>query len=171
MRRYEPLVQAALRRRRVDRFAERDDLAQEARLGILAAIRVWREDRGAFAALAEHCVMNRLVEALRRAARRKHHVLNRALSLDVPLPWNEQLPRLGEETGPERHAIANAELAAIIAGMDGLTARQRAIVRAGLNGVSMIKIAAEQRTTPKAIESCEARARRRLAQDPIFAAA
>ena len=48
VRRFEPLVQRVVWRLRLPPYCERDDLAQEARIGLLAAIRRWRPDRGPF---------------------------------------------------------------------------------------------------------------------------
>ena len=57
MRRYEPLVQRVVWKLRLPRGCEREDLAQEARVGLLAAIRAWRPERGPFPAFADRCVI------------------------------------------------------------------------------------------------------------------
>ncbi|MGH2856660.1 MAG: sigma factor, partial [Solirubrobacteraceae bacterium] len=46
--RYEPLVQRVVWKLRLPPGCEREDLAQEARVGLLAAIRAWRPEREAF---------------------------------------------------------------------------------------------------------------------------
>ena len=81
MRRYEPLVQRVLWQLRVPRFVEREDLAQEARLGLAAAIRAWRPDRGPFPAFADRCVTNAALLALIAACRHKQLILSHAVSL------------------------------------------------------------------------------------------
>ena len=45
LRRFEPLVQRVVWKLRPPLGYDRDDLAQEARLGLLAAIRAWRPER------------------------------------------------------------------------------------------------------------------------------
>jgi len=52
---YEPLVRRVVRNVRPPLGCEGDDLAQEARIGLVAAIRAWRPERGAFPAFAEAC--------------------------------------------------------------------------------------------------------------------
>ena len=84
MRRYEPLVQRVVWRLRLPPGCDREDLAQEARLGLLAAIRAWRPERGPFPAFADRCVSNQALLALKAAAARKHQVLSLAASIDSP---------------------------------------------------------------------------------------
>src|SRR5665213_1304869 len=82
VRRYEPLVQRVVWKLRVPRGCDREDLAQEARIGLLAAIRAWRPERGPFPAFADRCVTNQALLALKAASAHKHQVLSLAVSLD-----------------------------------------------------------------------------------------
>src|SRR5947209_20417395 len=82
LRQYEPLVRSVVWKLRLPRGCEREDLAQEARIGLLAAIRAWQPERGAFPAFAERCVYNQALLAVHAGARRKHQLLSRAVSLD-----------------------------------------------------------------------------------------
>jgi len=54
-------------------------------VGLLAAIRAWRPERGPFPAFADRCVTNQALLALKAACAYKHQVLSLALSLDAPL--------------------------------------------------------------------------------------
>ncbi len=56
LRRYEPLVQRVVWNLRLPPGCEREDLAQEARVGLVAAIRAWQPERGPFPAFADRCV-------------------------------------------------------------------------------------------------------------------
>ena len=69
VRRYEPLVQRVVWKLRLPRGCDREDLAQEARVGLLAAIRAWRPERGPFPAFADRCVTNQALLASKPPAR------------------------------------------------------------------------------------------------------
>src|SRR5450631_2636182 len=84
VRRYEPLVQRVVWKLRLPLGCDREDLAQEARVGLLAAIRAWRPERGPFPAFADRCVTNQALLALQAACAHKHQVLSHAVSLDSP---------------------------------------------------------------------------------------
>ena len=65
---------------------EREDLAQEARLGILAAIRTWDPDRSVpFRCFAWLCAVREARMAVSAARAAKHQPLNRARSLQSPI--------------------------------------------------------------------------------------
>jgi RNA polymerase sigma factor (sigma-70 family) len=81
LRRYEPLVRATVRRLRLPARVDGEDIAQEARVGLLAAIRRWSPERGSFAAFAARCVRNQAIKALNAAGAEKHKPLSCALSL------------------------------------------------------------------------------------------
>src|SRR5204862_244781 len=82
LRRYEPLVRAVVARVRAPYGCDREELAQDARLGLLGAIRAWEPDRGPFGAFAATCARGQVIKALDRAGARKHQLLSRAVSLD-----------------------------------------------------------------------------------------
>ena len=88
LRRYEPLIRATVRRLRLPCRCDCGDIAQEARIGLLAAIRAWQPTRGPFRAFAATCARRQALKALDTAGARKHQLLSRALSLQttVPLP-------------------------------------------------------------------------------------
>jgi RNA polymerase sigma factor (sigma-70 family) len=106
VRRYEPLVQATLRRMHLPRRVEREDIAQEARIAVLGAILAWRPDCGALAAFAARCIRNRVIDALDDAGRQKHQALNGACSLDMP-----PRPPLGVSDGPAVATLSCDQLA------------------------------------------------------------
>src|SRR4029077_14472413 len=82
LRRYEPLVRRVVWELTPPAHVSRDDLAQEARIGLLAAIRAWRPDRGPFPAFADRCASNQALLAVKAACRHKHQLLSHALPLD-----------------------------------------------------------------------------------------
>ena len=93
VRRYEPLVQRAVRGLKLPPWCERDDVAQEARLGLVTAMHEWRAERGAFPAFAQRCVRNRALLAVISASRQKHHALNLATSLEENIIEDAPNPR------------------------------------------------------------------------------
>jgi RNA polymerase sigma-E/F/G factor len=174
--RYEPLVQATLRQLTLPARADRDDLAQEGRLALLRAIHAWSAERGAFAAFARRCIFNHLIQTLRSVGCRKRRALDGAVSIDTPRGPGEErftlLERLPSAApGPERCAIVSAQLRAVIDDLALLSACERGAVQGALNGRTQQELALEQHTTRKAVEQRAARARRKLASNPIFAAA
>ena len=68
MRRMTPLIHAQIHSCRTE-DTEDEDLAQEALVGLLAAVRSYRPDGGAaFTTYATTCIRNRLLSAVRRSA-------------------------------------------------------------------------------------------------------
>src|SRR5947209_13273556 len=77
LRRYEPLVQRVVWKLRLPPGCEREDLAQETRVGLSAAIREWQPKRGPFPAFADRCASNQALLALESDCRQKHQLLSR----------------------------------------------------------------------------------------------
>ena len=69
-----------------------NDIAQEGMIGLVKAIRSYREDQGAaFSTFAQLLITRQIVSAVRKASREKHSPLNDALSLDDPVNAGETL--------------------------------------------------------------------------------
>ena len=67
MQRMMPLIRSLIRQYSCPAAVERDDLAQESLVGLLAAVRTWRPDSDArFTTYAYVCIRNRLVSLYRR---------------------------------------------------------------------------------------------------------
>ena len=185
LRRYEPLVRALVARVRLPYGCDRDDLAQDARLGLLGAIRAWQPDRGPFGAFAARCARGQVIKALDRAGARKQQVLSRALSLDSSPAWmtardpgddtfraslHDRLPSPSRMDQPVAMLLAREQLDGVLAGLPALTARERAALTGVLNGKSHEQLAAEQGSTRKAVSLALRRARRKLAAQEALAA-
>ena len=155
MRRYEPLVQRVVWRLRLPPGCDREDLAQEARLGLLAAIRAWRPERGPFPAFADRCVSNQALLALKAAAARKHQVLSLAASLDSPQDGGnladdrpapallDTLARRDTGTDPELRLLVREQLTSMLRALPALTQSERAGLAMALNGQSPTRLAAD----------------------------
>lgn len=185
LRRYEPLVRAVVARVRPPYGCDREELAQDARLGLLGAIRAWQPDRGPFGVFAARCARARVLNALDRAGARKHQLLSRAVSLDRS-SRTPSTPDLGDEMlraplydviastsrpdQPVAVLLAREELGRVLAALPALTTRERAALTGVLNGKSHQQLAAEQGSTRKAVALALRRARRKLAAQEALAA-
>ena len=172
---YEPLVQGTVWKLTLPPWCEREDLAQEARLGLLSAIRAWRPERGPFSAFAERCVRNQALLALMSASRRKHQVLNLAVSLEEraavdsadqrrPLRLIDRLATSEDpRTDPESRLLVHEQLQGVVRALPTLTAREQTALSAVLSGESYERLAQALEATPKAASQAAYRARRKLA--------
>lgn len=176
LRRYEPLVQRVVRKLSRPPGYEREDLAQEARIGLASAIRAWRPERGPFSAFAVRCVRNQALHAVRAAGAHKHQILSRAISLDPPKgrcstdrggqPGGALLDKLrvhDPRSDPEARLLISEQLIRIRGALPTLTASERRALAGTLADQSYQRLAPVLRLTPKATEHAVERARRKLA--------
>jgi RNA polymerase sigma factor (sigma-70 family) len=175
LRRYDPLVHATLRPMRLPQRVDRDDIVQEARIGLLCAMRAWRPGRAAFPAFAARCIRNRVIMVLNNAGRQKHRILNGAYSLDAPiqhivggrridasgLASCHELPGAGPD--PETIVLVREQLAGVLAALSTLTPRENQALVGMLNGRSQQQLADEHGGTAKAYATALRRARDKLA--------
>jgi RNA polymerase sigma factor (sigma-70 family) len=176
LRRYEPLVQRVVWKLRLPPGCEREDLAQEARVGLIVAIRAWRPERGPFPAFADRCVTNQALLALEAACRHKHQLLSRAISLDRhpggaarpleegrPLSLLDTIPAGDAGTDPASRLLVREQLTTVLRALPTLTASERSALAGSLSGRSYQQMAPAPFGTWKAAEHAAFRARRKLA--------
>ena len=155
---------------------EREDLAQEARIGLLAAIRAWRPARGPFPAFASHCVRNQALLAVKVAARHKHQFLTRAISLNHEhggdatssgeprdLALLDALATTGTRTDPEARLLVSEQLRDGVRALPSLTERERRALAGTLDGRSYAELGPTIGGSTKAASHAADRARRKLA--------
>ncbi len=155
---------------------EREDLAQEARIGLLAAIRAWQPERGPFPAFAVRCVRNQALLAVKAAARHKHQFLTRAISLNYEyggdatssgeawaLALLDAVPATSTRTDPEARLLVNEQLRSVVRALPSLTARERRALAGMLDGRSYADVAPAIGGSTKAASHAVDRARRKLA--------
>jgi RNA polymerase sporulation-specific sigma factor len=176
VRRYEPLVNRVVWRLHPPLGCEREDLAQEARIGLILAIRAWRPERGPFPAFADRCVRNQALLAAQAAARHKHQLLSRAVSLygqyggdaraasdrgDFSLV--DALAARSADGDPEARLLIVEQLTSLAQAVSTLTASERVALAGTLNGKTHERLALVVGGTPKAVSQAAYRARRKLA--------
>lgn len=175
LRRYEPLVQRVVWKLRLPRGCEREDLAQEARVGLAAAIREWRPERGPFPAFADRCASNQALLALESNCRQKHQLLSRAVSLDARLGAADSadagqaitlldvLAAPGDaRTDPEARLLVREQLSMVLRALPTLTTSERTAMAGSLSGRSYQQMTPAPFGTWKAAEHAAFRARRKL---------
>lgn len=174
VRRYEPLVQLAVWRLQLPPWCESEDIAQEARLGLVAAMRDWRPERGAFPAFAQRCVKNQALLAVISASRHKHKALNTAASLESivedasnrrrPLRLVDRLRSFDDAwSDPESRLLVREQIDSVLHALPALTAPERAAMSGGLSGHTNGRLTDGRKVTPKAASQARYRARRKLA--------
>ena len=136
-----------------------EDLIQEGMLGLLAAIREFRPDRGArFATYAQVCVRRRIISAVRSASGGKHAPLNDYVSLEL----------LSAEAGavdPEDLIIRREAIRALEADIsDSLTRLEKQVLARYLEGESYAEIARAVGRSPKSVDNAVQRIRRKTAK-------
>jgi RNA polymerase sigma factor (sigma-70 family) len=178
LRRYEPLVRHTVRVLSLPCRCDRDDVAQEARLALVGAIRGWQSLRGPFPAFAEQCVRSKTANALASARSRKHQVLSGAVSLEwtatqgnlvAPLddrtqngpPLKAQLPAHAD---PMNTVLVREQLESLCTALPTLSANERTAMAGALNGKPQRQIATEMGCTVKAVSQSLRRARAKLAR-------
>lgn len=90
MEKYKSLVRSKARAFRLPDFGDSDDLIQEGMLGLFKALRDYDAGKEAsFATFAAICISRQLCTAVEGAGRKKHQVLNTAVSYDAELSAGE----------------------------------------------------------------------------------
>jgi RNA polymerase sigma factor (sigma-70 family) len=176
LRRYERLIWRVVWSLHLPPGCEREDLAQEARIGLLAAIRVWQPQRGPFPAFAARCVRNQALLAVKATARHKHQFLTRAISLNYEYggdatssgePWAvallDALPAADTRTDPETRLFVNEQLRTVVRALPSLTTRERRALAGTLDGRSYEELGPTIGGSTKAASHAADRARRKLA--------
>jgi RNA polymerase sporulation-specific sigma factor len=148
----------------------RDDLVQEARLGVLKAIRDFRGTPGYFPQFARMCATRQVVTAVKSATRRKHEVLNTAIAFETPKfsgsGSDVEAVTVGdllfhESDDPALIVIARDEARRLLARTTRLTAWERECVeRHMLAGEPYENIGAHKR-----VDNALQRARRKLCDE------
>ncbi len=152
--------------------ADREDVVQEAMIGLLSAVRGFDPSREAsFATFAELCITRQILTAVKTAARQKHGPLNDY----VPLSPADPAPGRGDRglvralrrtpaQDPAELVLNRERLAALQSHVDvALSDLELDVLRLHVEGRSHAEIADGLGRDPKAVDNALQRARRKLA--------
>jgi RNA polymerase sporulation-specific sigma factor len=148
--------------------AERDDLLQEALIGLCLAVRDFDPDAGSsFRTFAGLCVTRQVVNAVRAAARRKHAPLNDYVPLQAPAAAGERA--LAEvipapASSDPALAVLHAEQVTRLRERVGrtLSPLEAEVLGLHVEGVGYRDIATRLHRGPKSVDNTLQRARRKL---------
>lgn len=155
---------------------DRDDVVQEAMIGLYKAVRDWAPDGGAsFRTFAEVCVTRQVLTAVRSASRHKHGVLTSAVPLDAPtgdadegatladlLPAADQFDPADAVAGAEQLRALQQHLAEVLSDLE------QQVLRHHVEGKTYDEIAAVLQRHVKSVDNALQRIRRKL-QDHLVA--
>jgi RNA polymerase sporulation-specific sigma factor len=148
---------------------EREDLAQEARVGILGAISAWDPSRSVpFRCFAWLCALREANTAVSAARAAKHQPLNHARSLHRPLgdegaPLEETLVATGRaDDDPVAKTLARERLRSILDGTRALTELERRALALSANDCTHRDSARVLGVGERAVNNALQRARRKL---------
>lgn len=141
---------------------EADDLCQEGLMGLLDAVRSYREDGGAsFRTYAGTCISNRIIMAYRWAAGRKNLPLNNFVPLNEE--GNSYRTFAEEDADPEKMLVEEENLRLLKQFISHeLSKMERQVLMLYLGGYTYKEIANSLRITSKAADNALQRVRRKL---------
>ena len=148
--------------------ADSDDLAQEGRVGLISAIRGYKDSLGVpFHSYAEICI--RIFSAIRSAARWKHTPLNNGVSLEETLaaPKRDTNARILSEQRrtPEEQVLARESAEEFSDSFSRLLSPfEQSVIRLYLDGYSYRAMACRLDRDEKSIDNAVQRIRRKLAR-------
>lgn len=148
-----------------------EDLIQEGMFGLLSAIRQFDPSMStAFKTYAEFCIKNRLLSAVKSAARLKHIPLNDGISLDAILSDESQIPLSAYtelfQRSPEELVLARENKKELeLSFTKCLSKLEKKVLTHYLEGLSYDEIANAIGKDPKAVDNAVQRIRRKLAQN------
>ena len=152
MRRMTPLIHTQIRACRTD-GTEDEDLAQEALMGLLAAVRTYRPDGGAaFTTYATACIRNRLLSAARRSATQE-------------VPFEEDMDPPDPHSDPALVLQEQDALADLLGRLRGrLTPLEYSVLLLRLSECPYEEIARRLEVSKKAVDNAVQRLRRKLSR-------
>jgi RNA polymerase sporulation-specific sigma factor len=149
-----------------------EDLIQEGMLGLLYAIREYRNDKNtSFHTFARRCIKSRVISAVRSASRLKHRPLNNGVSLELIHSDETSAQALFSfyQNTPEEQVLASESADEFLDTFNRcLSKLEREILRLYLDGLSYTEISEtvlrpDRTTDYKTIDNAVQRIRRKLA--------
>ena len=176
--RYEPLVHRVAAELKPPPHMTREDLAQEARIGVVAALRAWRPERGPFPPFADRCASNQALLAVQSGFSRRQELLNHALPLEdtrsrrgtarpgrQPLTLVDALATPTDaRTDPESRLLVHEELLCVLRALSILSDGERVALAGVVGGERYERLGPALGRTAKGASQVVYRARRKLAR-------
>lgn len=148
---------------------ERDDLFQEAMIGLYNAIRDYDKNKNySFKSYADLCIKRQIITAIRQASRQKHHPLNSYISLySKPYENSEVLliDRYGSKSvaDPEDLVMHDEDKRILYQIMaDELSSFEKLVLKYYISGLSYVEISAELNKDVKAVDNALQRIRKKI---------
>ena len=147
--------------------ADKEDVVQEAMIGLFKAITSFDSTRGApFAAFATTCVTNEIQRAVQRSQRHKHGPLNTAVSLETQTVSGDTLQRYevsADVQDPAEEIVARDDVAALKEHCEqALSGLERDALLTYLDGHSYDVIGRRLGCAPKTVDNALRRARKKI---------
>lgn len=150
--------------------ADREDVMQEGMIGMIKAIRGYKENKQAsFQTFAEICINRQIITAIKRAARLKHSPLNTSVSFNKPISDQDPAKTLEEvlssdsDTDPEALFLLKEDMDYIEGnGSEIFSDLELTVWNEYLNGKSYVEIAQLTGKSAKAIDNAIQRTKRKL---------
>lgn len=148
----------------LSRAGTRDDLIQQGYIGLLAAIRTYRDKKGAtFKTYASICIRNEILSALRSESSKKHGMLTAACSLDDETSHEgEGLLDTLSPTPEERLLGADYAHRLSVFVATKLSPREQDVLARYAQGYSYSEIARQLGATTKAVDGTVQRIRKKM---------
>ncbi|MCI9627289.1 MAG: RNA polymerase sporulation sigma factor SigH [Clostridia bacterium] len=151
--------------------ADREDIIQEGMIGLVKAIRDYKEEKAAsFRVFADICITRQIITAVKTATRQKHKPLNTYISLSRPMydddNENRTLVDMLESDisfNPEENMIVSESYHGISSDVMGVLSNfEKKVLDEYLCGKSYQQISEEIKKTPKSIDNALQRIKRKL---------
>ncbi len=135
---------------------DKEDLLQEARIGLMKAIKSYNPERNSdFIAYAKTCIHNHIISAINEAKAQKHAALNKSVDLDSATLFSYDSPMdlvISRETLESVCAMAE----------DKLSHLEKQVLSLYLDGLSYKKIASLLHISEKSVSNALCRIRSKL---------
>jgi RNA polymerase sporulation-specific sigma factor len=147
---------------------DRDDVEQEALIGLCEAVRDYDPEQGAsFRSFAELCVSRQVLTAVRGATRHKHRPLNRSVSLTrLPDDVVDLRPALAAVADPAEAVVDRVRIDDALASLSArLSPLERQVLALCLERRSYGEIGRRLGRPPKAVDNAVQRIKRKAGAD------
>lgn len=150
--------------------ADEDDIVQEGMIGLLKAIRKYRNDRDTtFGTFASVCITRQIISAARSAGRSKHKALNTSVSLSNPVEQEAEgvtiadTLRTDNAVDPENLLVIKDITYYILHNGDNIFSDfEMQVLNELLKGNDYEKIARRLDKTPKSIDNAMQRVKKKI---------